>query len=168
MQTVELITGRRVAKTRESLGQPQTAVARSLDVTTPVVNKIEHARSRVSIERICQVALALGVEPGSLLPTLAELRGLIGMGGIETLTKIETPTGQEYVDAVLAGARAYIAAHRARPRIDGGDASEYVGFAVRWDAIDSALRKGSNGVAPCGGLHGLLDQHGIGKRRKRL
>src|SRR5690606_4786301 len=156
---------RRVVERREKLGQPQAAVARAAGIDRPALNKLEHGGTRLTVEKLCKLALALGVEPAQLLPTLDQLRGLIGMGTIETLPAVEQPTGQAYVDAVLAGARSYLAKHRKRPRVHDGDASEHVGFPASWSSIDSTLRRGSNGVTPCGGLHGLLDRHGVGQRR---
>lgn len=163
-ESVETFVSRRMVERREQLGQPQAAVARAAGIDRPALNKLEHGGTRLTVEKLCKLALALGVEPAHLLPTLEQLRGMIGMG-VDPLPKLEVPTGQAYVDAVIAGARSYLAKHRKRPRVHDGDAIEHVGFAASWSSIDSTLRKGSNGVTPCGGLHGLLDRHGVGQRR---
>lgn len=166
-ESVETFASRRMVERREQIGQPQAAVARAAGIDRPALNKLEHGGTRLTVEKLCQVALALGVDPASLLPTLDQLRGMIGMQ-IEPLPKLEpkrgVPQGQAYIDAVLAGARAYVAKHGRRPPTIG-DASEYVGFPAKWSAIDTALRRGNNGAPPIGSLHDLLDAHRVGQRR---
>lgn len=166
-RTVALFTGARISDVRSGLGQSQAALARALGVVTPTVNKTEHAVQVIGIERLCQFALALGVEPGDLLPSLAQLSGMLGLGGIETLEPVKLPKGEEYLDAVAKGARSYIDQHGQRPRTNGGDATEHVGFDTTWCAIENALRRGCNGVPPSGGLHDFLDSKQIGEHRSR-
>lgn len=167
MSSVELELANRLRAARERLGQPQTAVARAIGTQPHVVNKAENGGSCMNVERLCQYALALGVEPGDLLPRLADLPTLVGLGGIETLSPVNFPRGADYVHAVVGGARAYVAEHGQRPRTDGGDARAYVGFNTTWCAIHNALADGSHGVAPVGGIHQLLDERGVGRRRRR-
>lgn len=164
---VAIYTGRKITAAREELGQSQAALAEALSLLRPTLNKIENAAGRTNIERLCTIAFALQIEPAKLLPTLAEMEDMIGFSSLDKLERIEIPKGEDYLAAVVDGARKYVAEHGLRPRTDGGDASGYVGFAATWSGINSALLKGSNGVDPIGGLHGLLDQEDVGKRRRR-
>src|SRR5690606_31041091 len=127
--------GKRITAEREQLGRRQIELARAPVRDHPAISRAEGGESTMDIERLCQLALALGVEPGSLLPRLADLPSFLGMQGIETLTKVHAPKGDDYLEAVAAGARAYIAEHGRRPKMNGGDASEYVGFSTTWTAI---------------------------------
>lgn len=167
MMVAEIVS-QKIAARREDLGQSQADLARAMCLVRPTINRVECQAVDIGVERLCQFALALGVEPASLLPKLEDLAGLTGLGCIATLEPIERPTGEAYVEAVLAGARRYTAEHNQRPRTDGGDASQYVGFDTTWCAIHNALLRGSNGAPKVGGIHGLLDKHNFpGRRRGR-
>lgn len=168
MSTVEIETGRRIRAARESKNRTQVALAEAIGTSPNRINVTENIGINMTIERLCQIAVALGVEPAELLPTLNELRELAGISAVETLEDGKPPLrGAEYLDAVIDGARKYVDRHGARPRTDGGDASSYVGFETTWSAINFALAKGSHGVDPCGGIHDLLDKHRVGRRRRR-
>lgn len=167
MKRLEAVIGRKVRAAREALGQSQLALSKALGASRPAANQIEHGTHAIGVERLCQLALALGVEPADLLPRLGDLPGLFGMAQVSPLDPIAFPKGQAWLDAVEAGARQYVAEHGQRPRTDGADASEYVGFDTTWCAINAALPRGSHADQLFGGLHDFLDDRGIGRRRSR-
>lgn len=54
----------------------QSALALRAGITRAAVSAIEAGQQGVSIPTLCQLALALDIEPGSLLPSLDELQEL--------------------------------------------------------------------------------------------
>lgn len=164
MSSIAGYVGKRITEERERLGRRITALANAMGRSWGSVSRAEDAAGAMTIETLCQFAIALDVEPAALLPRLADLRGYIGMGGIETLTAGTFPKGEAYIEAVAKGAKSYIAKHGRRPKMTDGDASEHVGFDTTWMAIHGALTRGYHKTTPCGGLASFLDKRKIGQR----
>lgn len=71
--------GRKVAEVRKrgGLGLSQSKLASQVGITRSAVSAIEAGHQGVSIQTLCQLAAALEVAPGELLPDHEELRALM-------------------------------------------------------------------------------------------
>lgn len=167
IRTVADIMGERIREARIAKGLTQASVADAARTAPAVVSIAEGGGGGLSIESLCKYARALGVEPASLLPSLDELGDVLFVRDVRPAKRSKPspiPTGQAYVDAVLAGARRYIEEHGRPPTVNNassGPATAYVGFPTTWQAIDSAFHSGANGAPECGGLRRFLIDEGV-------
>ncbi len=64
---VRQILGERVRRRRMALGLNQTTFADKVDIPVPTLSSIEHGRQSIYVERVVQLAMALGVSTDYLL-----------------------------------------------------------------------------------------------------
>lgn len=179
--SITRIVGAAVARERQRLGVSQSKLATAIGAGKTTVIQLEAGTCGVSISMLCRLALALGVEPGVLMPTADDLDSIIepiavlnraamtrtSRGGNKYIQG-DTPRGDKYMVAVVSGVRKFVAAHGKPPPTNGRDATRYVGFTTTWTAINAALLKGSNGVPACGGLSRLIRERGLTLRGQAL
>lgn len=73
--------GEKIAYARVMLGRTQSDVAVRLGIKSSVVSHSEIGFSPPSIEKLCLLAVALGVDPGSLLPDVEQVREMLKSSG---------------------------------------------------------------------------------------
>jgi transcriptional regulator with XRE-family HTH domain len=175
------LVGAAVKEARQRRGISQAALARAAGAGKATVIQLEAGTCGVSIYMLCKLALAMGVEPGSLMPSAEDLADAIGPVAVidkSAMTRTsqggnkynpaETPRGAKYLAAVIAGVRKFVIAHGKQPPTNGRDATAYVGFRTTWTAINSTLLKGGNGVEACGGLSKFIRERGLALRGAAL
>ena len=98
--------GRKLAESRTGRFN-QSTLAQRVGLTRAAISAVEAGQQGVSVETLCKLARALELEPGSLLPDLAELRELEAAAHAEILDKVPVDDGRsadEIVDEFLKGA----------------------------------------------------------------
>lgn len=90
--------GKRVKRARLSLGLSQEALAAKLELTRTSITNIEQGRQRVMLHTIMDLAGALGVSLGDLVPT----KSTDDRSPEDIAKAISDPRSQEFVISVLS------------------------------------------------------------------
>lgn len=69
---VDIHVGAKIREIRRSSGKSQEYLAHAVGLTFQQIQKYERGSNRVSASKLCEIAEALGVTPGSLLPASTE------------------------------------------------------------------------------------------------
>jgi transcriptional regulator with XRE-family HTH domain len=163
MATIADVVGAKVKAHRLARGLKQVDLSIALGTVHHVISRMESGGG-ISLRRVMELAVLLDREPAELLPSLAECRTLFDLSHLAPLPEVdvdETPRGDAYVQAVIDGARQYLAEHGRPPQTTSGPAQPYVGFGADWLGIHNTLAKGNFDVPACGGLRALLVREGI-------
>ncbi len=75
---VYVTIGKKIRQARKERGLKQDDLARAISFTRASITNIERGKQRVLLHTVCEIAVALAMEPSSLLPTLDDLVGLQG------------------------------------------------------------------------------------------
>ncbi len=66
------LVGQQIRKAREEHGLTQAQLATLVSLTRTSITNIEHGRQKLLLHTLYEIANALAVEPGTLLPPLTE------------------------------------------------------------------------------------------------
>ncbi len=72
MSAVNLEVGFRIRRLREEAGMSQMDLANQIDLSYQQVQKYESGKNKVSLERLCQIALVFNTDVGYFLPKVGK------------------------------------------------------------------------------------------------